>query len=125
MMIVKNSWQSLIWPAPLAVSIAVFFSYKKVYPTCFADHHHAAVKACSSAFWKTFEALFASIGQDEKSYSSQQVNFIDGYVYSPILVVSQFLNVLFILYQLKLAEESCTSLAQNQSNGDFDQVAGL
>ncbi|XP_047979311.1 uncharacterized protein LOC125221228 [Salvia hispanica] len=54
----------------------------------------SSFKACSSAFWKTFEALFASIGQDEKSYSSQQ---------------------------LKLAEESCTSLAQNQSNGDFDQ----
>ncbi|XP_041992048.1 uncharacterized protein LOC121742961 isoform X1 [Salvia splendens] len=54
----------------------------------------SSFKACSSAFWKTFEALFASIGQDEKSYSSQQ---------------------------LKLAEVSCTSLAQNQSNGDFDQ----
>ncbi|KAL1544449.1 hypothetical protein AAHA92_21300 [Salvia divinorum] len=51
-------------------------------------------KACSSTFWKTFEALFASVGQDEKSYSSQQ---------------------------LKLAEESCTSLSQYQSNGNFDQ----
>ncbi|KAL1557763.1 hypothetical protein AAHA92_08306 [Salvia divinorum] len=51
-------------------------------------------KACSSAFWKTFEALFASIGPDEKSYLSRE---------------------------LKLAEESCTSLSQYRSNGNFDQ----
>ncbi|XP_047970375.1 uncharacterized protein LOC125213724 isoform X2 [Salvia hispanica] len=51
-------------------------------------------KACSSAFWKTFEALFASIGLDEKSYLSRE---------------------------LKLAEESCTSLSQYRSNGNFDQ----
>lgn len=50
--------------------------------------------ACSSAFWKTFEALFASIGSDEKSYLSQQ---------------------------LKLAEESCTNLSQFRSNGNSDQ----
>ncbi|XP_057803647.1 uncharacterized protein LOC131018971 isoform X2 [Salvia miltiorrhiza] len=51
-------------------------------------------KACSSAFWKTFEALFASIGPDEKSYLSQQLN---------------------------LAEESCISLSQYRSSGSFDQ----
>ncbi|KAH6756497.1 hypothetical protein C2S53_002248 [Perilla frutescens var. hirtella] len=50
--------------------------------------------ACSSAFWKTFEALFASIGPDEKSYLSQQ---------------------------LKFAEESFTSLSQYRSNGNSDQ----
>ncbi|XP_042043167.1 uncharacterized protein LOC121788581 isoform X1 [Salvia splendens] len=54
----------------------------------------SSFKACSSAFWKTFEAVFASIGQDEKSYSSQQ---------------------------LKLAEESCTRLSQYQSNWNFNQ----
>ncbi|GFP97273.1 hypothetical protein PHJA_001871400 [Phtheirospermum japonicum] len=46
--------------------------------------------ACSSPFWKTFDALFAPVGSDEKLYLSEQ---------------------------LKLAEESCASLAQNCSNG--------
>lgn len=33
----------------------------------------AVVNACTSAFWKTVESLFASIGPDEKSYLSEQV----------------------------------------------------
>ncbi|KAL3649735.1 hypothetical protein CASFOL_006138 [Castilleja foliolosa] len=45
--------------------------------------------ACSSPFWKTSDALFASVGPDEKSYLSEQ---------------------------LTLAEELCASLAQNCRN---------
>ncbi|XP_051142771.1 uncharacterized protein LOC127259459 isoform X2 [Andrographis paniculata] len=48
--------------------------------------------ACSSAFWKTFEGLFTSVGPDEKSFLSEQ---------------------------MKLVEESCTSLSQNCSNGNY------
>ncbi|KAI3458839.1 hypothetical protein Pfo_015502 [Paulownia fortunei] len=51
----------------------------------------SSFNACSSPFWKTVEALFTSVGPDEKSYLSEQ---------------------------LKLAEESCARLAQNCSNGN-------
>ncbi|KAG8380646.1 hypothetical protein BUALT_Bualt06G0037400 [Buddleja alternifolia] len=54
----------------------------------------SCLNACSSPFWKTVEALFASVGPDEKSY---------------------------LLQQLKLAEESFASLSQNCS-GDAVQL---
>ncbi|KAL1542286.1 hypothetical protein AAHA92_26404 [Salvia divinorum] len=56
---------------------------------------NSSVNACSSAFWKTVESLFASIGPDEKSYLSDQ---------------------------LKLAEESYTNSHQNSSHGNHVQV---
>ncbi|XP_047979781.1 uncharacterized protein LOC125221631 isoform X3 [Salvia hispanica] len=55
---------------------------------------NSSVNACSSAFWKTVESLFASIGPDEKSYLSDQ---------------------------LKLAEESYTNSHQNSSHGNHVQ----
>ncbi|XP_011076941.1 uncharacterized protein LOC105161066 isoform X3 [Sesamum indicum] len=55
----------------------------------------SSIDACSSTFWKTIEALFASVGADDKSYLSQQ---------------------------LKLAEESCASLFKNCSNGNSIQA---
>ncbi|KAL0322125.1 UNVERIFIED_CONTAM: hypothetical protein Scaly_2508900 [Sesamum calycinum] len=55
----------------------------------------SSLDACSSTFWKTIEALFASVGADDKSYLSQQ---------------------------LKLAEESCASLFENCSNGNSIQA---
>ncbi|XP_042016980.1 uncharacterized protein LOC121765012 isoform X3 [Salvia splendens] len=56
---------------------------------------NSSVNACSSAFWKTVESLFGSIGPDEKSYLSDQ---------------------------LKLAEESYTNSHQNSSHGNHVQV---
>ncbi|KAI3470617.1 hypothetical protein Pfo_027280 [Paulownia fortunei] len=56
---------------------------------------NSSLNACASAFWKTVESLFASIGPDEKSYLSEQ---------------------------LKLAEESCTSSYQNCGHGNNVQV---
>ncbi|CAA0814375.1 Unknown protein [Striga hermonthica] len=56
---------------------------------------HASLNACTSAFWKTVESLFASIGPDEKSFLSGQV---------------------------KLAVESCTSYYPNYVYGNNVQV---
>ncbi|KAK6144664.1 hypothetical protein DH2020_021484 [Rehmannia glutinosa] len=55
----------------------------------------SSFNACTSAFWKTVESLFASIGPDEKSFLSEQ---------------------------LKLAEESCTSSYPNRGHGNNVQV---
>ncbi|XP_057789312.1 uncharacterized protein LOC131006156 isoform X2 [Salvia miltiorrhiza] len=55
---------------------------------------NSSVNACSSAFWKTVESLFASIGPDERSYLSEQ---------------------------LKLAEEAWTNSHQNSSHGNHVQ----
>ncbi|KAL6524662.1 hypothetical protein OROHE_015944 [Orobanche hederae] len=56
---------------------------------------YSSLNACTSAFWKTVESLFSSIGPDEKSFLSEQP---------------------------KLAEESCTSSYQNYGHENNVQV---
>ncbi|KAL3649934.1 hypothetical protein CASFOL_006337 [Castilleja foliolosa] len=56
---------------------------------------YSSFNACTSAFWKTVESLFAYIGPDEKSSLSEQ---------------------------LKLVEESCTSSFQNNGHDNNIQV---
>ncbi|KAL8538876.1 hypothetical protein ACS0TY_000759 [Phlomoides rotata] len=55
----------------------------------------SSFNACSSAFWKTYESFFKPVGPDDKLFLSQQ---------------------------LKIDQDSCTSLSQKRNNGDPDRV---
>ncbi|KAL3838187.1 hypothetical protein ACJIZ3_022778 [Penstemon smallii] len=56
---------------------------------------NSSINACSNAFWKTMEALFASISPDDESYLSEQ---------------------------LKLVEESCAVTSQKCNHDNNDQM---
>ncbi|XP_042012997.1 uncharacterized protein LOC121761414 isoform X4 [Salvia splendens] len=81
---------------------------------------NSSVNACSSAFWKTVESLFCSIGPDEKSYLSDQDESGHEQIAAPESISFGRYRLMNNGTSLKTSSDRRPSVEQSQDSSVFD-----